>query len=83
MALWKVHCLEDYYPGMWHRWYRHQCVAIGWPPPKWKLRGRSGSSGLVRARNALTSVRRKKQVVRDFPGFLSESCNEDCRPNVY
>jgi hypothetical protein len=32
MALWKVSCLEDQYPGMWQRWFRHQCVGIGWPP---------------------------------------------------
>ena len=32
MTLWKVSCLEGTYPGMWQRWFRHQCVGIGWPP---------------------------------------------------
>jgi len=30
MTLWKNNCMEDRYPGMWQRWYRHQCVAVGW-----------------------------------------------------
>lgn len=32
MKLWRVMCLEDKFPGMWHRWYRHQAVGLGWPP---------------------------------------------------
>lgn len=30
MALWKINCMENRYPGMWQRWFRHQCVAVGW-----------------------------------------------------
>ena len=29
MPLWKIHCKEDAYPGMWRRWFRNQCVAVG------------------------------------------------------
>jgi hypothetical protein len=32
MTLWKVTCMEHRFPGMWQRWYKHQCVAVGWPP---------------------------------------------------
>ncbi len=32
MALWKVYALDDDYPGLWHQWYRYQCVAIGYAP---------------------------------------------------
>lgn len=30
MTLWKINCMEDTFPGMWQRWYRNQCVAVGW-----------------------------------------------------
>jgi hypothetical protein len=30
MTLWKINCMEDDYPGMWQRWFRNQCVAVGW-----------------------------------------------------
>jgi hypothetical protein len=29
-ALWKVACQEAVYPGMWQRWFKNQCVAVGW-----------------------------------------------------
>jgi hypothetical protein len=32
MTLWKIHCMEDKYPGLWQQWYRHQCVAAGFAP---------------------------------------------------
>ena len=61
MTLWKVYCMEDEFPGLWHRLYRHQCVAIGWPPPHWKLNGKTKGRGLVRVRNALS-----RMVVGDY-----------------
>jgi len=27
MKLWKVYCLENRFPGLWRRLYRHQCVS--------------------------------------------------------
>jgi len=27
MKLGKVYCLENRFPGLWHRLYRHQCVS--------------------------------------------------------
>jgi len=30
MKLWKINCMEDQFPGMWQRWYKSQCVAVGW-----------------------------------------------------
>ena len=58
MVLWKVSCLENEYPGMWQRWFRHQCVGIGWPPADgYHLDGPSdGGQGWSRAREALKSV---------------------------
>ena len=55
-TLWKIACQEDKYPGMWQRWFKNQCVAIGWPRERgYKLNGKSeGSSrGWSAARKAM------------------------------
>jgi Endonuclease NucS len=58
VTLWKVSCLEDNFPGMWQRWFRHQCIGIGWPPADgYRLNGSSdGGQGWKRAREALKRV---------------------------
>ena len=56
MRLWKVYCMEDDFPGLWHRLFRHQCVAVGWPPPRHKLHGTTDNRGLVRVRKALSRI---------------------------
>lgn len=40
-------------------------------------------AGPLRINTVLASVRQKKPDARDFSRFLADSCNEDCRPNVY
>lgn len=30
MTLWKITCKENKHPGMWQRWFRNQCVSVGW-----------------------------------------------------
>jgi hypothetical protein len=51
--------MERQYPGMWHRWYRHQCVAVGWAR-KWgfHVAGPAGKKdpGWLRARATLAKV---------------------------
>jgi hypothetical protein len=41
MRYWKVYCMEDKYPGLWHTWFTQQVAAVGWAG-KWgfSLRGR-------------------------------------------
>jgi len=58
-ALWKVTCEEHRYPGLWHRWYRSQSVAVGWPPKAGYHLDGSGvrTSGWTIARNALNRIR--------------------------
>ncbi len=70
MVLWKVSCLENKYPGMWQRWFRHQCVGIGWPPADgYRLEGPSdGGQGWSRAREALKSVVVGDEVVVTLRG---------------
>jgi Domain of unknown function DUF83 len=59
MALWKVYCEENKFPGMWQRWFQHQCVGIGWMPAKrYRLNGvSSGGYGWKRAREAVKSIK--------------------------
>lgn len=63
--LWKVACQEDVYPGMWQRWFKNQCVAVGWAA-KWGylLNGPSeGGKGWSAARNALKEMKLGDYVV--------------------
>lgn len=58
MTIWKVNCMENDYPGMWQRWFKNQCVAVGWKA-SWgfKLRGQTdGGMGWKRARKALERI---------------------------
>jgi hypothetical protein len=55
-ALWKVTCEEEKYPGLWQLWFKKQCVAIGWPSPKYKLHERSKKQGWNKARNAVQEM---------------------------
>ena len=70
MTFWKVSCLENQYPGMWQRWFRHQCVGIGWPPPNgFSLNGPSdGGQGWSRAREALKTVAAGDYVIVTLRG---------------
>jgi len=58
MTLWKINCMENRYPGMWHRWYRHQCVAVGWCSKSgFKLSGATcDARGWLRARTSLSRM---------------------------
>jgi hypothetical protein len=62
---WKVACQEDIYPGMWQRWYKNQCVAVGWAS-EWgyNLRGKTeGTRGWIAARNSLEQMQPGDYVV--------------------
>jgi hypothetical protein len=37
MTYWKVFCEEDRFPGMWRRWFKDQCVALGFSPKRGHL----------------------------------------------
>lgn len=70
MNLWKFYCMEDTYPGMWPRWFLHQCVGVGWGGgpklrggPEFKLTGDTKSSPWRRARNALKEIEIGDQIV--------------------
>jgi Endonuclease NucS len=54
---WKVFCEDDRFPGLWQRWFKLQCVAVGWvPKPGYTMEGKSRNQGWTRARNALKRI---------------------------
>lgn len=57
--LWKITCEEHLYPGLWQRWFRSQCVALGWPPQSGFHLDGSGvrTLGWTIARNALARIK--------------------------
>jgi len=70
MALWKITCLENRFPGMWQRWFLHQAVGIGWPPEDgFRLKGNSpGGQGWSRARSAIQDIQIGDQIVVTLRG---------------
>jgi hypothetical protein len=62
---WKVNCMEDRYPGLWHTWYLHQVIAVGWPPGwRYFLEGKASKErGWSIARTCLSTVRPGDKVV--------------------
>lgn len=72
MRLWKVSCMEHLYPGMWQRWYRHQCAAVGWCSNLgYRLEGSSGSDqgrGWSRGRRALLDIQLGDYVIVSLRG---------------
>lgn len=57
-TLWKINCMEQKFPGMWQRWFKHQCVAVGWANAYgYELNGETkGSKGWSTARNAIKDM---------------------------
>ena len=64
-VLWKVACQEDKFPGMWQRWYKYQCVAVGWAAAwGYKIEGKTeGGKGWSAARNALKEMQPGQFVI--------------------
>ena len=56
MKIWKINCMEDKYPGMWQRWFRNQCVAVGWRSTWGFLERASDHAGWRRTRSALQKM---------------------------
>jgi hypothetical protein len=57
--IWKIYCEENKHPGMWQRWFKNQCAAVGWAG-MWgfHLRGKSrGEHGWNRARRLLEQIK--------------------------
>jgi len=54
---WKICCDEKAVRGLWQRWFKNQCVAVGWRiKPGYPLEGPTKSQGWARARKALKQI---------------------------
>src|SRR5207253_3099525 len=63
MQYWKINCMEDKYPGLWHTWFTEQVVAVGWPPPKFGLQTPTGDTAWQKARRRLMRIKPNDRIV--------------------
>jgi hypothetical protein len=63
-SYWKVFCEETEFPGLWPRWYKSQCVAVGWRPKNGQtLEGETDDKGWAAARKAIKSIKAGDMIV--------------------
>jgi len=66
-TLWKIACKEDKFPGMWQRWFKNQCVAVGWH--SCKLNGKTkGGKGWSAARKAIKEMNPRDLILVTLKG---------------
>jgi len=69
MTVWKINCMESKYLGMWQRWFRNQCVAVGWRSTwGFPLVGPSDNAGWRRTRAALLRMKIGDYIVASLNG---------------
>jgi hypothetical protein len=57
MEYWKVFCEETEFHGLWPRWFRDQCAAVGWNPERgFMMEGKARKQDWARARNCLKDM---------------------------
>src|ERR1700733_23901 len=54
---WAVICSEPDAPGVWGTWVKERCVALGWPPSKYHLQGKSPTSSWEKAKRRASDVK--------------------------
>src|SRR5438067_6528853 len=72
MKLWRITCMEDVFPGLWQRWFKHQCVTVSYSP-EWgctNIEGKKTKGGRdwIQARNALKEMAPGDQIAASLPG---------------
>lgn len=60
---WKINCMEDKYPGLWHTWFREQVAAVGWGPGDFGLDKPTTDTAWQLARGCLKRVNPGDRVV--------------------
>lgn len=61
--------MEDKYPGLWQRWFRHQCVAVGWPPGRgYTLEGNAKKRSWAVGRKALKRIENDDWILVQLRG---------------
>jgi hypothetical protein len=83
MNYWKIFCQETENPGLWPRWFKSQCAAIGWPPKDgYTLEGKARDQGWAAARNALKRVKPGDLVVVQLRGCRVGGIGEVVRKEI-
>ncbi|MGB7728405.1 MAG: hypothetical protein WBL50_10255 [Candidatus Acidiferrum sp.] len=61
---WKICCQEKEVAGLWQRWFKNQCVAVGWRiRPGLAMEGPTKSRGWARARNVMIQIKPGDMIV--------------------
>lgn len=73
MRLWKINCMEDSFPGMWQRWFRNQCVAVGWHaewgfPLRGEITDKEHAQAWNRARSSLQRIEQGDHIIVSLKG---------------
>jgi hypothetical protein len=73
MKLWKINCMENEFAGMWQRWFRNQCVAVGWPgksgyPLTGEITAREHGPAWNRARLSLKKIEMGDYIIVSLKG---------------
>lgn len=53
---WALICPDHDEPGLWNRWRADQCVAVGWTPQRYQLRGPTDERDWETTRNYLLEM---------------------------
>jgi hypothetical protein len=63
VANWKINCMENEYPGLWHTWFREQIVGVGWPPDNFGLQTPTNVRAWSDARRCLMQINPGDRVI--------------------
>jgi hypothetical protein len=75
--------MEDKYPGLWPRWFKNQCVAVGWYAAwGYTLDGKSPHKSWTEARNCLKRVQEGDLLVVQLAHNRVGRVGEVVRKNV-
>lgn len=81
---WAVICPEPDAPGVWRTWANECCVAIGWPPSKYHLHGKTENASWERARQRIQDIQPGDTIIpflKDYtfgtPGIVKQVAADD------
>lgn len=80
--------MEEWKTGLWQRWFKNQCVAVGWPPGEGcTLSGGPTGGGWGPARNALKQISKGDRILvqlkHDRVGRIGEVVRKRIADNAW
>jgi hypothetical protein len=86
-TIWKVFCMEKEFPGLWQRWYKNQCVSVGWAGFRgYRLHGKTkNAKNWEICRKALKEMEKGDYIIAALPNnrigrigeIISKEINDD------